>query len=132
MNSNDKQKKRIRRATRTRMHIRQQQVTNPDLVMLTVHKSNQHIYISAITYDAYSAQSKVLTAASTVEKKVREACENKTGNVSAAQKVGQLIAKRLLELKLPNLKVAFDRSGYKYHGRVKALADAARGEGLEF
>ena len=132
MNSNDKQTKRIRRSKRTRMHIREQQVKNPDLVMLTVHKSNQHIYITAITHDAYSGQSKVLVAASTVEKSVREACESKTGNISAAQKVGQLLAKRLLELKLPNLKVAFDRAGYKYHGRIKALADAARGEGLEF
>lgn len=132
MNSNIKQTKRLRRAKRTRMHIREQQVGNPDLVMLSVHKSNQHIYVNAVSYEAYSAQSKILVSASTAEKSVREDCEGKTGNIAAAKKVGALLAKRLLELKLPNLKVAFDRAGYRFHGRVKALADAAREQGIDF
>ena len=132
MNHNDKQAKRLRRAKRTRMHVREMQVKNPNLVMLTVHKSNKHLYVAAIAYEAYTGQSRVLAAASTVEKQLREECEHKTNNQAAAQKVGVLIAKRLLELNLPDLKVAFDRSGYQYHGRVKTLAEAAREQGLEF
>lgn len=132
MNSNEKQVKRLRRAKRTRMHIKELQVENPDLIMLTVHKSNKHIYANAIVYNAYSKESKVLAAASTQEKVVKEDSSTQSCNIDAAKRVGSLVAKRLLDLKLPTLKVAFDRSGYKYHGRVKALADAVREQGIEF
>lgn len=90
------------------------------------------MYAAGIIYDAYSGESKVVAAASTVEKAVSKQCENKTGNKVAAQLVGKILAERVLAAKLPELKIAFDKSGYKYHGRVKALADAAREAGLDF
>jgi len=131
MKTNAKQTQRLRRAKSTRMHIRELQQKNPELVMLTVHKSNNHIYANAVVYDCYSAQTKVIVTASTLEGAIREACNNKTGNIDAAKHVGKTVAQRLLE-KLPQVKIAFDRSGYKYHGRVKALAEGAREEGLNF
>jgi len=92
-------------------------------VRLTVNRTPQHIYAQLIT----PAGDKVLASASTLEKSLRS---NNTGNVSAATKVGSLIAERAKKAGV--IKVAFDRSGYKYHGRIKALADAAREGGLEF
>jgi large subunit ribosomal protein L18 len=90
---------------------------------LCVNRTPRHIYAQVIT----AVGATVVAAASTVEKELREST---TGNVSAAEKVGELIASRAKEAGVT--KVAFDRSGFKYHGRVKALADAAREGGLEF
>ena len=92
-------------------------------VRLTVTRTPQHIYAQVIA----PAGNEVLASASTLEKSLRD---GSTGNVDAATKVGSLIAERAKEAGV--VKVAFDRSGYKYHGRVKALADAAREGGLEF
>ena len=91
---------------------------------LSVHRTPQHIYAQI-----FDAESKVLASASTLQKDVREGLKD-TGNVDAAKAVGKAIAERA---KAAGIKqVAFDRSGFKYHGRVKALADAAREAGLEF
>ena len=92
-------------------------------VRLCVHRTPRHIYAQIIAADGAS----VLATASTVEADLRN---ETTGNVNAASKVGQLIAERAKTAGVT--KVAFDRSGFKYHGRVKALADAARENGLEF
>ena len=90
-----------------------------------MHRTPQHIYAQIIAPDA----SHTLVAASTVEKAVSEGL-SATGNVEAAKKVGTAIAERAKAAGIT--KVAFDRSGFKYHGRVQALADAAREAGLEF
>jgi large subunit ribosomal protein L18 len=90
---------------------------------LTVHRSNSHIYAQVI--DASGA--KVIAAASTVEKEVRSA---NGGNVKAAAEVGRRIAERAKKAGVEA--VAFDRGGYKFHGRIKALAEAAREAGLKF
>jgi large subunit ribosomal protein L18 len=92
---------------------------------LSVHRTPQHIY--AQVTDALGA--KVIAAASTVQKEVREGLKT-TGNVEAAKAVGRAIATRAKAAGVS--KVAFDRSGFQFHGRVKALADAAREAGLEF
>ena len=92
-------------------------------IRLSVHRTPRHIYAQVIDADG----DKVLAAASTVEKDLRGEA---TGNVEAAKKVGALVAERAKAAGVT--KVAFDRSGFKYHGRVKALADAAREGGLEF
>lgn len=114
----DKKSARLRRARRSRMKMRELSV-----VRLSIHRTPRHIYAQIID----SKGDKVLAAASTVEKELRGSA---TGNVDAAVKVGALIGERSKAAGV--LKVAFDRSGYKYHGRVKALADAARESGLEF
>ena len=114
----DKNSARLRRARRARMKMCELHVNR-----LSVHRSSQHIYAQVIA----PGGDKVLAAASTVEKELRAEA---TGNVDAARKVGALIAERAKAAGIS--KVAFDRSGYKYHGRVKALADAAREAGLEF
>ncbi len=115
---NAKKQARIRRARRSRLKMRELGAAR-----LCVNRTPRHIYAQVITADGGT----VVAAASTVEKELREST---TGNVSAAQKVGELIASRAKEAGVT--KVAFDRSGFKYHGRVKALADAAREGGLEF
>ncbi len=88
-----------------------------------MYRSSQHIYAQVIAADG----GKVLASASTLDKDLREGA---TGNIDAAKKVGQLVAERAKAAGVTQ--VAFDRSGFKYHGRVKALADAAREGGLEF
>lgn len=115
---NAKKQARVRRARRSRLKMREL-----GAVRLCVNRTPRHIYAQVITADGGT----VVAAASTVEKELREST---TGNVSAAEKVGELIASRAKEAGVT--KVAFDRSGFKYHGRVKALADAAREGGLEF
>jgi large subunit ribosomal protein L18 len=115
-----KKERRLRRAVKTRAHIR-----TLDAARLTVHRTPNHIY--AQVTDAAGA--KVLAAASTVQKAVREGLKH-TGNVEAAKAVGRAIATRAKAAGVG--KVAFDRSGFQFHGRVKALADAAREAGLEF
>lgn len=115
----NKKNARIRRAQRTRARIRQ----NGDN-RLCVHKTPRHMYAQIIAPDG----SQVVASASTLDKEIR--CKVKyTGNVEAASVVGKLIAKRAKKAGVT--KVAFDRSGFKYHGRVKALADAAREQGME-
>ncbi len=109
---------RLRRARRARTRIR-------DLGMnrLSVHRTPRHIYAQVIA----PAGDRVIASASTLDADLRKGA---TGNIAAATAVGQLVAKRAKEAGVD--KVAFDRGGYKYHGRVKALADAARETGLEF
>jgi large subunit ribosomal protein L18 len=116
----DKIESRVRRAKATRAKIRQLRA-----VRLTVHRSNAHIYAQVIDATA----SKVLASASTAEKDVRAAVKN-GGNVGAAAEIGKRIAERAKQAGITE--VAFDRSGYKFHGRVKALAEAAREAGLKF
>jgi large subunit ribosomal protein L18 len=115
-----KKDRRLRRATKTRAHIRELGVAR-----LSVHKTPRHIY--AQLTDAQGA--KVIAAASTVQTAVKEGLKT-TGNVEAAKAVGRVIAERAKAAGVT--KVSFDRSGFRYHGRVKALADAARESGLEF
>jgi large subunit ribosomal protein L18 len=115
---NEKKTARIRRARRARIKMREIGATR-----LCVNRTPRHIYAQIISSDG----AEVLATASTVEKDLRE---GKTGNAEAAAKVGQLIAERAIAKGIK--KVAFDRSGFKYHGRLKALADAAREGGLEF
>lgn len=116
----DKVISRLRRARRARARIRQQGANR-----LSVHRTPRHIYAQIICPDA----DRVLVSASTLEKVLREELDC-TGNVAAAQRVGAVLAERARAAGIE--RVAFDRSGYKYHGRVKALADAARAGGLEF
>jgi len=114
----DKNSARIRRSKQTRRKIAELRA-----VRLTVHRSNSHIYAQVIDADG----ARVLVSASTVEKDLRGA---NGSNVTAAAAVGKRIAEKAKELGIEA--VAFDRSGYKYHGRVKALAEAAREHGLKF
>jgi large subunit ribosomal protein L18 len=95
------------------------------VIRLAVHRTNQHIYAQVISGDG----AKVLASASTTGKDVRDKVAN-GGNKAAAAAIGKLIAEKAKKLGIE--RVAFDRSGYRYHGRVKALADAAREGGLKF
>ncbi|MBM1145717.1 50S ribosomal protein L18 [Alloalcanivorax profundimaris] len=114
----DKKVARLRRAKRTRLSIRES-----GQIRLSVHRTPRHIYAQITS----AAGDQVLVTASTVEKDLRGGA---TGNADAAARVGELIAKRAKEAGIE--RVAFDRSGFRYHGRIKALADAARENGLEF
>jgi large subunit ribosomal protein L18 len=111
---------RLRRARKTRAKIAELKVTR-----LSVHRTNTHIYAQIIA----ETGDKVLASASTVEADVRKKVKN-GGNVEAAAAIGKLIAEKAKKAGITT--VAFDRSGYKYHGRIKALADAARENGLSF
>ncbi|MFL2714712.1 MAG: 50S ribosomal protein L18 [Gammaproteobacteria bacterium] len=108
---------RLRRAKKSRFNIR-----NQESPRLTVYRSSQHFY--AQIFD--SLGSKVIVSASTTEKDLKI----NSNNIEAVVKLGQKVAERALESGIK--KVVFDRSGYKYHGRIKALADSAREAGLEF
>lgn len=116
----DKNEARVRRARQTRLKIRE-----VGAVRLTVHRTNSHIYAQLTS----SAGEKVLASASTLEKEVREQIKN-GGNRKAAEAVGARIAQKAKQAGIEA--VAFDRAGYRYHGRVKALAEAARAGGLKF
>jgi large subunit ribosomal protein L18 len=116
----DKNIARLRRAKTTRSHIRELGVAR-----LSVLRSGQHLYAQVFTADG----SKVLASASTVQSDVKEGLKNGR-NADAAAKVGRMIAERAIAAGVE--KVAFDRSGYRYHGRIKALAEAAREGGLKF
>jgi large subunit ribosomal protein L18 len=116
----DSKQRRQRRAIKVRLHIRDLGVAR-----LTVHRTPRHIY--AQVFDASGA--KVLATASTVQEKVAKGLKG-TGNVEAAKAVGTAIAEAAKAAGIT--RVAFDRAGFMYHGRVKALADAAREAGLEF
>ncbi len=114
----DKKQSRLRRALRSRVKIRELGV-----VRLTIHRTPRHMYAQVIAPEG----DRVIASASTLDEALRSGA---TGNIEAARAVGELVAKRAKEAGVG--KVAFDRSGFKYHGRVKALADAAREAGLEF
>lgn len=116
--SSVKKVSRLRRAKRARCKIRELGENR-----LTVYRTPRHIYAQVFS----AAGDQVLACASTLDSDLRS---GKTGNVDAARAVGQLLAERAKAAGIS--RVAFDRSGYKYHGRVKALADAAREAGLEF
>ncbi|MBE1273308.1 MULTISPECIES: 50S ribosomal protein L18 [Enterovibrio] len=116
----DKKIARIRRATRARRKIAELGATR-----LVVHRTPRHVYAQVIAANG----SEVIAAASTLEKAIREQLKG-TGNKDAASAVGKAIAERALEKGIET--VAFDRSGFQYHGRVAALADAAREAGLKF
>ncbi|HAC86587.1 MAG: 50S ribosomal protein L18 [Gammaproteobacteria bacterium] len=109
---------RLRRAKRGRAKINELRMNR-----LCVFRSPKHIYAQIIS----ATGSEVLVSASTLEKSNKSGA---TGNIDAAGKIGKLIAERAKKAGIE--KVAFDRSGYAYHGRVKALAEAARESGLEF
>jgi large subunit ribosomal protein L18 len=116
----EKKTARLRRAKSTRAHIRELGVPR-----LSVLRTGQHLYAQVFSADG----SKVLAAASTTQSAVREGLKNGK-NADAATRVGQAIAEKARAAGIE--KVAFDRSGYRYHGRIKALADAAREGGLQF
>jgi large subunit ribosomal protein L18 len=114
----NKKTSRLRRASKNRARIRRS-----GMPRLTVHRSGQHIYAQVIDAD------KVVAVASTVQKDLRKGLES-TSNMAAAAAVGKAVAERAKAAGVEQ--VAFDRSGFKYHGRVKTLADAARESGLKF
>lgn len=116
----NKKESRIRRSVKARAKIK-----NLGRHRLSVHKTPRHIYAQILAPEGGS----VIASASTVEKEVRTNIKT-GGNVTAAAIVGQLIAERSKASGIED--VAFDRSGFKYHGRIKALADAARESGLKF
>ena len=118
----DKKESRLRRGRQTRIKIAGQKVNR-----LSVHRTNLHIYANLISPDA-----KVLVSASTAEVEVRKelGASGKGGNVAAALAIGKRIAEKAKAAGVE--KVAFDRAGFAYHGRVKALAEAAREAGLQF
>jgi len=116
----NKNESRQRRARKTRARIADQKTNR-----LAIHRTNQHIYAQVIS----SCGSKILASASSLEAEVRKELAN-GGNVKAAAVVGKRVAEKAKSAGI--LEVAFDRSGNKYHGRVKALAEAAREHGLKF
>lgn len=116
----DKNFARLRRARQTRLKIRELGATR-----LTVHRTNLHIYAQVID----GSGSRVLASASTVEPEVRKQLPN-GGNIKAAELVGKRIAEKAKQAGIEQ--VAFDRAGYQFHGRIKALAEAARQSGLKF
>jgi large subunit ribosomal protein L18 len=116
----DKKISRLRRAARARAKLRELEVYR-----LTVHRTPRHIYAQVLTHDS----AKVIASASTLDPEVKKDLKS-TGNIDAATAVGKVIAERAAKEGVTE--VAFDRSGFRYHGRVKALADAARENGLQF
>ena len=116
----DNKSARLRRAKKLRIKLKEL-----DKVRLCIHRTPRHIYAQVISGNG----AEVLASAATVEASVKEECKY-TGNVDAAKAVGKLIAQRAAEKGINS--VAFDRAGFKYHGRVKALAESARENGLKF
>ena len=117
---NEKKTSRLRRATRARAKIREL-----GMARLSVNRTPRHIYAQIISGDGVT----IVAAASTLEGAVKSEVKN-SGNAEAAAVVGRVIAEKAKAAGVS--KIAFDRSGFKYHGRVKALAEAARENGLEF
>jgi large subunit ribosomal protein L18 len=117
----DKKSARIRRARRARAKIRELGAHR-----LSIHRTPRHIYAQVIAPNG----SQVVASASTIDKEVRAQLEGSSGNSVAAGVVGKMVAERCKAAGVEQ--VAFDRSGFQYHGRVKALADAARENGLKF
>lgn len=120
MTEKNKKNSRIRRALRLRMKLKELKQTR-----LCIHRTPRNIYAQIIS----SCGSQVLASASTVESSLKTTLIY-TGNVNSATVIGKIIAERALKKGVH--KVAFDRSGFKYHGRIKALAEAARNNGLKF
>jgi large subunit ribosomal protein L18 len=116
----DKKQTRMKRALKLRSQIKKLGATR-----LSIHKTSQHIYAQVISGDG----STTLASASTTQAEIKAALKN-TNNIAAATEVGKSIAQKAIAAGVTE--VAFDRSGFKYHGRVKALADAAREAGLKF
>jgi large subunit ribosomal protein L18 len=116
----DKKNTRLKRATKLRCKIRQLNANR-----LSIHKTSQHIYAQVISGDGTTT----LASASTNQSAIKVGLKN-TSNITAAAEVGKHIAQKAIAAGITE--VAFDRSGFKYHGRVKALADAAREAGLKF
>lgn len=114
----DKKQNRLRRARKTRAKIRELEIPR-----LSVHRTPRHIYAQVIAPDGGT----VLASVSTIQADMRKALKS-TGNIEAAQAVGKAIAEKAKSAGIEQ--VAFDRSGFRYHGRIKALADAAREQGL--
>ena len=112
-----KNNSRLRRAKKARANIRNQEVPR-----LSVYRSSKHFYAQILD----SLGSKVIVSASTLEKDLKIS----SNNLDGASEVGKVVAERAMKYGIK--KVVFDRSGYKYHGRIKALADSARKSGLEF
>lgn len=116
----DKKSSRLKRALKLRSKIKKLETNR-----LTIHRTSQHIYAQVISVDGKST----LASASTLQVGIKSQVKN-TSNIAAAVEVGKEIAKQAIAAGVSS--VAFDRSGFKYHGRVKALADAAREAGLKF
>lgn len=116
----DKKNSRLRRAAKSRAKLKELEVYR-----LSVHRTANHIYAQVLAHDS----SKVIASASTLDAEVKAGLKG-TSNIAAAVAVGKAVAERATGAGVTN--VAFDRSGFKYHGRVKALADAARENGLQF
>ena len=116
----DKKQSRMKRALKLRSKIKKLSATR-----LSIHKTAQHIYAQVISEDGKTT----LASASTTQAEIKASLKN-TGNITAAAEVGKFIAQKAIAAGVTE--VAFDRSGFKYHGRVKALADAAREAGLKF
>lgn len=116
----DKKASRLKRALKLRSKIRKQDVNR-----LTIHKTSQHIYAQVLSKDGTTT----IASASTTQADIKANLKG-TGNIEAATEVGKIIAQKAVAAGVTE--VAFDRSGFKYHGRVKALADAAREAGLKF
>ncbi|OUW03438.1 MAG: 50S ribosomal protein L18 [Betaproteobacteria bacterium TMED156] len=120
----NKKNSRLRRAKKTRFRI-----SDTGLPRLSVHRTNLHIYASIFN----SSASQVLVSASTVEEEIRSELKSTSGvggNIAAATLIGKRVADKAKKVGINE--VAFDRSGFRYHGRIKALADAARESGLKF
>jgi large subunit ribosomal protein L18 len=117
----NKKETRVRRARQTRIRIAEQLAHR-----LSIHRSNQHIFAQLYS----PCGSKVLASASTMEADIKKALNGNGGNSAAAQQIGKIIAERAIKAGVTE--VAFDRAGFRCHGRVKALAEAAREAGLKF
>lgn len=117
----DKKNSRLRRARRTRAKIKELEIPR-----LSIFRTPRHMYAQVIA----STGSEIMVSASTVDKGVKSALDGASGNIAAAKVVGRILAERARAAGIE--KVAFDRAGFKYHGRVKALADEARKNGLQF
>lgn len=115
----NKNTSRLKRAMKTRVKLKKL-----NKIRLVVHRTSRHIYAQII-----NSNSKILTVASTIEKNIKKNIKY-SGNIDAAVFIGKKIATRALRLNIFN--VSFDRSGFKYHGRIKSLANAARAAGLKF
>ena len=121
LSKNEKKDKRLRRKIRIRKKIK----GTPERPRLTVYRSLKYVYAQIIDDES----GHTIAAASSLEKELRKSLKS-TNDLEAAKLVGKLVAKRAMEKGINE--VVFDRNGYKYHGRIKALADAAREEGLKF
>ena len=119
----------VLRRKRRHLRVRKKVLGTPERPRLCVYKSLKHIYAQLII-DPPIGPCKVLTGASTLSPEIREEVKKAKGKILKAKLVGKLIAERAKKLGIT--KVVFDRAGYKYHGRVKALAEGAREAGLEF